>query len=83
VRQRILQSQRSAVDAALGPDVFPEYHHAGIGSQLHVQRAADCRHHVDPCGFRVRCGARWSITVPLGRETTLLLQLERAILGHL
>ncbi len=79
----LLQAQRSAVHPALGPDVFPENDHAGIGGQLRVQRAADGRHHVDPCGFRMRCGARRSIPVSRGREPTLLLQLERAVLGHL
>ncbi len=68
---------------ALRTHVFPEDHHAGIRSQLDIERAANRRQHVDPRRLGLRGGTRSGKNVPVGRKTSLLLHFTRAVRGHL
>ena len=58
----VLQAERRAVHAALGPDVLAKHEQARIARELDIERAADRRQHVD--ARRLRRGLRRG-----GRET--------------
>src|SRR6185437_13406713 len=73
----LLQAEGRAVHASLGTHVFTEDHHPGVEAELDIERAADCRQHVDARRLRPWPAARRREGKAHRREAALLLQRRR------